>query len=171
MIDIKNIFPECDADTLLVRLITQRGNANHCKGISKVINELESRKNQNSYLIGIVDSDKFKRKEDLKYLKLFSESVCDLVNNNEGITIHKIPNKEHYIIYIHTEFEVWAWKQALLAGLNTNEFGFADIKEFYKESKHFRTNESAKFKRFVNAIVIENPPGVKLLKEWLIVEN
>jgi hypothetical protein len=172
MIDIKNIFPECDSDTLLVQLITQRGFPNHCKGISKVSKALEKHKDAvDRFLIGMVDSDNFKRINDDKYLRNFSELIQDLKDNEEGVVLKKIPNKRHYLIFIHTEFEPWAWKQANLAGINALEYGFSGIEEFYKESKHNRTLGSLKFKKFVNAIVMAEPPGIKFLKEWLVVEN
>ena len=125
MIDIKNIFPECDSDTLLVQLITQRGFPNHCKGISKVSKALEKHKDAvDRFLIGMVDSDNFKRINDDKYLRNFSELIKDLKNTDEGVVLKKIPDKKHYLIFIHTEFESWAWKQAGLATINTLEFGF-----------------------------------------------
>ncbi len=171
MVELKNIFPECDADTLLVELITQRGHPNHCKGISKVSTALKNNSESNGFFIGIVDSDKFKRIVDDKYLQNFTEELYNFKEQDEGIVLKRIPNKHHYILFIHKEFEPWVWKQAKLAQINTEEYGFSDLKSLYRESKHYRTNESQKFKKFVNAVVKANPPGVQFLKKWLIIEN
>lgn len=170
MITVKNIFPECDADTLLVELITERGHPNHCKGISKVSKALERRKDENVYLIGIVDSDEFKRINDDKYLIRFTEIIHDLIDQEESLLLKKIPNKDHYIIFIHKEFEPWVWRQAEIAEIDANTYGFVDLDSLYKESKHYRTSGSIKFKKFVKAVVSANPPGIKFLKQWLVVQ-
>ncbi len=168
MIEIKNIFPECDSDTLLVKLITQRGNANHSHGISKVEWAMKRRGDANEALVALIDSDKFKKPEENKYLFSFKEIIVDCKNGEESLVLKKLPNHNRYAIFLCPEFEPWIWKQAQIARVNTSNFNFTDLDSLYKVSKHFRTNESQVFKNFVNAVVMANPPGITLLRKWLV---
>ncbi len=169
MIDVKNIFPECDADTLLVELIINRGKPNHKKGISEVTKALDMFQNNNSRLVGLVDYDKLKYQNQNKYLVNFSEIILDQKNEDEGLIIKKIPNKQHFLIFVFKEFEPWIWKQAQLAKIDSTEFGIKNLDELYKLSKHYRNIGNANFKKFVNAVVSANPMGIELLRSYLIV--
>lgn len=168
MIDIKDIFPECDADTLLIELITQRGNANHNKGYSKVSKGLQKKSNLEGPFFGVIDSDKFENIDRDPYLPIFSQIVSDRINNDEKLRLKKIPNKKHYLIFIHPEFEPWIIAQGLNVGINLEDFEYNTYKEFEKESKSYGIVRSKRFKRFVNAVVQADPPGILLLKKWLI---
>jgi hypothetical protein len=169
MIDIKDIFPECDADTLLVELITRQGHANHNKGVSKVSKALKKNAHKLGPLIGIIDSDKFKRLDQDPYLPAFNEVICDHIEGDEKLRLNKLPNKQHYLISVHPEFEPWIWAQATLSGLNFDDYGYEnDFDGFEGDSKRYGMVESAKFKKFVNAVIIANPPGVLMLRRWLI---
>ena len=74
MIEVKRIYPECNADTLLVELILQRGRPAHYAGISKVSAALERSRND-IYTVGLIDTDKFKRNP--TYIDNFTEIVDD----------------------------------------------------------------------------------------------
>lgn len=171
MINITNVFPECYADTLLVELIMDRKYPHHCKGVPKVNHELKERKDANGVLIAVVDTDRDKYVEEYKHLVLFEEKV-NKRNEDEGLALKKLPNKEHYVIFVHTKFETWIWKQADLAGINKVDFDLRSIEDLYSVSKHYNTNADSptgrNFKRFVNAVVQAAPPGVTLLKKWLV---
>ncbi len=168
MIDIKNVFPECDADTLLIELITQRGNANHNKGCSNVSRSLLRNSHLKGPFFGVIDSDKFKNIDKDPYLPKFSEVISDKINETENIRLKKIPGKNHYLIFIHPEFEPWILSQAKIVGISLAEFGYSNYKEFEKESKNYGLVRSQRLKKFVNAIVKANPPGIILLKKWII---
>jgi hypothetical protein len=169
MIEVKNIFPECDSDTLLVKLITQRGNANHCHGVPKVEKAIKERaKKTNEVLIALIDSDRFKKPHENKYLFSFTEIICDKQEAAEAVILKRLPNTNSYVVFICHEFEPWIWQQAQLAQINTSEFGFRDLATVYKLSKHYRTNQDPTFKKFVNAVVLANPPGILLLRKWLV---
>lgn len=167
MITIKNIFPECDADTLLVRLILQKGIPGHRKGVSKVSMALEKEKDSLGVFIGLIDFDKRKYQTQNKYLRNFSQVVFDRKDENEGLVITKIPNKQHFLIFVYKEFEPWIWKQAALANVNSAEFGIKDLEVLYKLSKSYGESEDINFKKFVNAVVMADPPGIKLLRAYL----
>ena len=168
MIDIKNIFPECDADTLLIELITQRGWANHNKGVSKVSKSLLHKSDLVGPFFGVVDSDKFKNIDKDPYIPFFTQIVSNTVNDAEKLKLTKIPGKEHYLIFIHPEFESWILAQAELVGIKLSQYNYNSYKEFERESKNYGLVISPKFKKFVNEIVEANPPGILLLKKWLL---
>ena len=52
--------------------------------------------------------------------------------------------------------------------INLDQFDYNSYREFERESKNYGIVKSQKFKKFVNAIVEANPPGIKLLRRWLI---
>lgn len=172
MIGIKNIFPECDADTLLVELITNRGRANHGKGFTKVLSALQKRSESKDVLIGVIDSDKFPNKGRTIYFEEFSGVIFSGINAAENVELRKHVTKPHYLVFIHPKFEPWIWKQAKLADVNTADFGYGSVLDLEKVSKHYGTRAASQsgqqFKKFVNAIVQANPPGIILLKRWLI---
>ena len=175
MIELKNIFPECYADTLLVQLIKQGGRPNHQHGISEVSRALKSRSDNNQTLIGIVDLDKAKNIAENKYLMEFTEVILNGKDDQASLILKKHPSKSHYLIFVHKEFEHWIWSQAKLGGVDTKTFGFNTLDELYQISKSYRTstnsNAGQRFKKFVNAVVIADPPGVALLKKWLVDYN
>ena len=172
MIDIKNVFPECDADTLLIGLIKEKGFPNHQHGISSVNNALRTREDSNSILIGIVDLDRAKNIEENKHLIKFTEEIANTIGSDEELLLKKLPSKEHYVIFVNRAFESWIWKQADLAGINKNTFGFTSLDDLCDVSKHYRTTADSdngkKFKKFVNTVVRANPPGIILLRKWLV---
>ncbi len=171
MINITNIFPECDVDTLLVELITQRGRANHNKGVSNVSRALVRNKDKEGPIIGVIDSDKFKQLNKDKYLLEFSEIIKNLIGTNfkEDLQLCKHPAKNHYLIYIHPEFEPWLWKQAELSGIRQQEDSeYKDYKVFENDAKKYGLSRSVSLKRFVNKVVNANPPGILMLKKWLV---
>lgn len=168
MIDIKNIFPECFSDTLLVELILNRGKANHKKNISKVVNALKDKSDSNEKLVGVVDYDVFKKTFIYnKYLNVFSQIVEDKESLDASLRILKIPTKNHFVIFIKPEFEPWIWKQAELANVKNFDFNIKDLEDLYKKSKHQKNGINLDLKKFVNAVVMANPPGIKLLREYL----
>ena len=172
MIEIKNVFPECDVDTLLVELILQRGKPMHNKGITKVVNSIANYNNSSKYLIGITDTDRFKRDKDNPNLKKFSEIVADKIEA-EGLLIIKIPATNKYLIRINPDFEPWLWKLALECNINpsSSEYGFSSYDEFYKASKRYGLKQEPRLKKFVNAVVLNNPPAIVTLKIWLEKSN
>lgn len=168
MIEVKRIFPECDSDTLLVELILQRGKPGHRKGISKTVKPLVDYPT-NDFVIGFVDTDRFKRDKDNPNLLKFSEVVEDKINS-EGIIVYKIPDTNRYLIRIHPEFEKWIWKIANEIGINANDYGISSLEQLYELSKRYRTNQNPEFKSFVNAVVRKtpSPPPIQTLYKWMI---
>jgi hypothetical protein len=168
MAKVERIFPECDSDTLLVELILQRGKPFHQKGISKTVKCLVDYPG-NDLVIGLADTDKFKRDKDNPNINKFTETVEDRLDK-EGIIILKIPDKNKYLIRIHPEFERWIWKIANDYGIDTAQYGVSSLGKLYELSKHYRTNEDPQFKKFVNAVVLNDPQPAPIatLKRWFI---
>ena len=55
-----------------------------------------------------------------------------------------------------------------LLNISLEEFDYSSYKEFERDSKNYGIVRSQKFKKFINAIVEANPPGILLLKKWLL---
>jgi hypothetical protein len=163
MIEVKKIYPECNADTLLVELILQRGKPAHYAGISKVAAALEKSRDD-IFVIGLVDTDKFKNNPPL--IDKFTEIVDDRIEN-ENIIVLKIPNTNKHIIRINPAFEKWAWNTAQDCGIMPATYGFDTIDKLIAIAKPYGVFEDSNFKKFVNAIIQANPPQVQTLRNWL----
>ena len=165
MIEVKRIFPECNADTLLVELLLQRGAPAHYKGISKVAKALQAVENNEILTYGIVDSDKFKNNPPyFEQFKLIEDKSVD-----QGLILKQLPNSNKHLIFICPEFEPWIWQRAADCGINPNDsnFGFVSLDVLNKVSKKNEIHEQKEFKKFVNAVVQKNPPAIVTLRNWL----
>jgi hypothetical protein len=168
MIQLKRVFPECDADTLLVELILQRGTPMHSHGITKVANAIVKYDHAAHFIIGLIDTDKFKNDENIPNIKKFSEEVDNRIET-EGLLIKKIPGTNKHVIRIHPDFEPWLWNIASECDLNPAdaEYGFDTYETFRNASKRYGIRNDQRFKKFVNAIVMQNPPAIQTLRNWL----
>ncbi len=127
MIEITRVFPECDADTLFVELLLQKGKPSHYHGITNTTKAILKSK-RTDFIIGVVDTDKFKR--DNADIKSFSEVVTNRLND-ENLLVIKLPNTNKHIIRLHPAFERWIWEVAKKCGVNPGEFGFNDLDKIY----------------------------------------
>ena len=165
MVEVKRVFPECCADTILVQLILQRGRASHYHGINKVGQALIKHES-NDFIIGLIDTDKFKRPD--PNIELFTELIDDKLAD-EKLLIKRQPLTNKYIIRIHPEFEPWIWDLAFSCDVDPKDeiYGFDTIEKLYHASKSEDVFDNAKFKKFVNAIITKNPPPIQTLRFWL----
>ena len=163
MIDIKRIFPECNADTLLVELVLQRGTPSHYHGINNLGKALV-RYQKNDFIIGVADTDKFKRKDP----NIDKFTVC-VVNKlpEENLIVYQLPESNKHIIRIHPEFEPWIWDLAKKTGIDPLRFGFDTYKKFEKAAKDEDLYDNKDLKKFVNAVIQQNPPAIQTLRYWL----
>lgn len=164
MIDIKRIFPECNADTLLIELLFQRGKPGHFHGISKVAEALKRIDNDTLFTFGLVDSDKFKNTP--TYIDEFTIIKEDR-SEDCGLILRQRPNTNKHLVFVCPKFEPWIWKQATVCGIDPKIYGFENLFSFYKVSKNNLDHVDPLFKRFVNAVVMKNPPAIAVLKNWL----
>ena len=163
MINVKKIFPECFADTLLIELILQRGKPPHYHGINNVGKALE-KYNSGDIIIGVVDTDKFKRPDPI--IEQFTEVVEDCLADH-GLLFKKMPGTNKHVVRVHPTFEPWIWEQARLAKIGGGQFGFNSIKQLADAAKTEEVFENKDFKKFVNAVVGANMPAMLTLRRWL----
>jgi len=163
MIDVKRIFPECHADTLLVELILQRGTPKHFHGINNVGIAL-MKYPKNDFIIGIIDTDKFKRKD--PNIELFTTTISDKLHD-EKLIIKQQPKTNKYIIRLAPEFEPWVWELAKKCNIAPGDFGFDTIKKLKNVAKDENAAANKNLKKFLNAIIQANPPAIQTLRYWL----
>jgi hypothetical protein len=163
MIDVKRIFPECNADTLLVELIIKRGKPAHYKGISKVANAIEKFEHHHLFVVGVVDDDKFTRVP--RYLNEF-ETVLDQKEDN--IKVLRERGTQKHIIKIVPALEKWIWMVAEGCGIDAAQYGF-DSWQYLKDNvtKDETIYQNTNFKKFINAIIAKNPQPIQTLTTWL----
>ena len=163
MIDLKRIFPECDADTLLVQLVLQRGLPVHCKGISKVAGSLERISNNNVFVLGLVDNDKLKNVPTfIRNFKEYENKVAD-----EKLTILNLAGTQKFIVRLHPGFEKWILFVADSCDVKPENYGFEDFEKFKNAAKGESVYENKEFKKFLNEVIQKNPPAIQTLKYWL----
>lgn len=163
MIDVKRIFPECNADTLLIELLLERGKPAHYKGISKVAEAIKRIQNNNLPVVGIIDNDKFNYSP---YIKEFIEKENKI--ETDGLLLKQLPGTQKFLIFISPAFERWIWKQAEESNIRPIRFGYNTITDLCGASKSNEIREDANFKKFVNKVVRSNCRSIQTLKEWLI---
>ncbi|MBI3510875.1 MAG: hypothetical protein HY064_09425 [Bacteroidetes bacterium] len=166
MIELKRVFPECYSDTLLVELILQRGKPGHRKGISKVVKALIDYEPSHEFIIGIADTDKFKRDAHnplLSHFEIFEDRF-----ETDGLRIFRKPNTQKYLIRLNPAFESWIWKQASICKIKPEEFGFHNLEDLINASKDNAVEENSKLKSFVSEVIKKNSPAIKTLREWLV---
>jgi len=163
MIDVQRIFPECFADTLLVELILQRGAPRHYHGINNVGIAL-MKYPRNDFIIGIIDTDKFKRTD--SNIDLFTITIADKLHD-EKLIIKRQPGTNKYIIRLAPEFEPWIWELAAKCNIPPGDFGFNTLKKLSAISKDDDAAANKNFKKFINAVITANPPPIQTLRYWL----
>lgn len=164
MIEVKRIFPECNADTLLVELILKRGRSAHYKGTTNVSQALKKYNNNSHSIIGLIDKDKFKNIP--PYFSEFTEQVENL-ENDFGLILKKRPLENKYVIFICPAFEAWIWARATESNINQEEFGFNSIDDLKRVSKRNELREDPNFKKFINKVVQSDNVAISKLREWL----
>ena len=166
MIQVSRIYPECYSDTLLVELILQRGKPGHRKGISKVAKDLIKFDRDDLFVVGLADTDKFKRDNENPNLQHFEIIENRLIE--EGLLILKKPGTEKHLIRIDPEFEPWIWERASECEINPGDFGFSNLADLYAGSKSNEVDENQNMKQFIKNVIKKNPPAIKTLREWLV---
>ncbi len=190
MIQVKRIFPECNADTLLVKLILQRGNPVHYEGIPNVATALKKFPNDTAFIIGLVDDDKFKTlpsfiKEfseipDNEYLSahglqydgvphdlpLFIQNHRQLISQ-QNLIILKHPGTQKYLIKLKPAFEKWIISVGESCGITLGESEYeGNFMRFKDEAKDDEVYNNKNVKKFINSIVIADPPAIQTLRFW-----
>jgi len=163
---IERIYPECNADTMLVQLILQRGLPIHCKNIHKVAKSLENFSNNNLFIIGVIDDDKSKNVPTyIKGFKVFENNENKI--KEECLAILNLPGTNKYVIRLHPAFEKWILFVAESCGINPANYGFDNFEKIKAAAKGPDVYDNKDFKKFVNAIIQQNPPAIQTLKFWL----
>ncbi len=163
MIEVKRIIPECNADTLLVELIMQRGKPGHRNGKTEVLKALEEFDDDTRFIIGLIDSDKFKRT--YNYCDEFTITREDKVTD-QGLLIKQHSNSNKYLIFVCPAFEKWILQLAEENGINPSDYGYDSFESLCNASKRNEIREDKDFKKFVNAVIQKNPPAIATLKRW-----
>jgi hypothetical protein len=159
-----HIIPECYIDTKLIKaLVPPQTRYNHQKGCSTVTKVMQERFSDD-FAVGIIDRDK----KELGYANEF-DLVVEVPST---LQLFKHRNKNHYLIFICPAIEKWIIACATDADLLLQDFGlppdFAALTKITKTSKSENNDEySANFKDLFNALRLENPSNVAVLRFWI----
>ncbi len=160
MIDIRRVYPECFADTLLIELIFNT-RAWHLKGINNVADQLERFQNISLPIVGIIDKDKFTRIPD--YIKSFKE-----IEHKHSLILMQLEKTKKFIVQLDPAFEKWIIEAGASCGITLVGTVYErDFKAFRHDAKDDEVHNNAKFKKFVNSIVTANPPHIQTLRSWI----
>lgn len=153
------IIPECYVDTNLIETLVppQRG-YNHQKGCGTVTKVMQ-KDFADSFAIGIIDKDKHQ----VDYLKEF-ETVSEI----GSLTLHKHPQKHHYIIQISPAIERFLMDAASGTGISLSDYSLPDVLgSLTKVSKSVNSKTDNRFKKLVKAIRKVGWPEFTTLVNWI----
>jgi hypothetical protein len=159
-----HIIPECYIDTKLIKaLVPPQTRYNHQKGCSTVTKVMQKRFNDD-FAVGIIDRDK----KELGYASEFNL----VVEITENLQLFKHRSKNHYLIFICPAVEKWIISCAIDTDLLLQDFGlpsdFVALTKITKTSKSENNDEySSNFKDLFNALRLENPSNVAVLRFWI----
>ncbi len=162
MITLYKILPECCADTFLASLLLPIGTIPHYTGIGDVTNGIK-KYDGDEYIIGLVDTDKFKR--DTEYIKRFV-LIEDRIKE-EGLLIVRLPDTNKHLIRLHPAFEKWAWATAKSCDVVAANYGFDTYQKFQKAAKKLDVAKNKNIEDFLLDIIDKNPPAIQTLRLWL----
>ncbi len=166
MIDIKRIYPECNADTLLIELLLKQEEPKHCQGITEVAKAMKGCTRIDKVIVGLVDDDKFKRLP--SYIKEFK-----LIENQNGLKKHH-PSANQYIIQLQPAFEKWIIAAGESCNVSFNASYYkGNFDKFKNDAKSPVVNQNDYMKEYIRKIILANPPAIQTLNSWLneIFEN
>ena len=191
MIGVKRIFPECHADTLLVKLILQRGSPVHYEGIPNVAIAMKKITSTNVIIIGVVDDDKyetlptfireFKPIPNESYIASHgltfdgnSHELVDFIQSHrktieqQNLIILQYPGTQKYLIKLKPAFEKWLLATGRVCNIHLEDTKYkGHFKKFRDDAKDSEVYFNTELKKFINSIVLANPPAIETLKFWL----
>ena len=141
----------------------QQGKPGHRFGKTKVLKAIEKFDDENAFIIGLIDSDKFKRT--YGYCNEFNIIREDKISE-QGLLIKQHSNSNKYLIFVCPAFEKWILRLAEENGVNPGDYGYDSLKSLCDASKRNEIREDKDFKKFVNAVVMKNPPAIATLRIW-----
>ncbi len=154
----RNIIVECYGDSLLIKQMGYDCLPLH-SGIGEVANQM-NKYFKNRFVIGIYDSDK------TSIPSYFTKKIHPLSLPKHNVQLIKCQGKFHYTIKIIPAFEGFITKAGLAAGYSRTDFKLpADEKEFRKLCKDMKLHKDSRMINFINAIIAQNPPQIKALRE------
>lgn len=155
-----NIVPECEVDTRIVQILADISKRpNHQKGHGNVASKMQFDL-KNYQALGIIDEDTIK----VRKAKYFSEFKS--IKTENGLTLKKHEERNHYLIVIMPAIEKWLLQNAELVNIIPENLGYelSDLKNFTKK-KSIHKNQD--FYVFIKKLIRQQAPGIILLKTWL----
>lgn len=159
MISELAIIPECYVDTNLIEtLVPPHRGYNHQKGCGTVTKVMQ-KDFADSFAIGIIDKDK----QQVDYLKEFK-----VVIEKGSLTLHKHPQKHHYIIQINPAIERFLMKAANATGISLSDHDLPEVlASLTKISKSVSSKTDNRFKKLVRAIRNVGYDEFTTLTNWI----
>ena len=155
---MKQIVPECYADTYLVEILLKRGKPRHQKGIHKVKETVEKLAKELNKFAAVIDKDK-----DQHHFYNSLETISD-----EAGVLHKKKGNINYFI-LEPAIEQFI--------LNCCESSNIDISDFFKYSNDLHglrnlfkspaIESNHDFKRLINELINKNSAGIIRLQTLL----
>ncbi len=158
MVDL-SIIPECYVDTNLIEtLVPPQTGYNHQKGCGTVSNLMKG-KLSNAFAVGIIDRDK----KDLDYLREF-----DLIIQLENLYLFRHRLRHHFIIQISPAIERFIISNAIICGVNLNNYGLpATLAELKYISKKTDSKSDPRFRQLFKDIKNKGSEEFRTLANWI----
>ncbi len=157
-----HFIPECYFDTILIKKLLQTNRRLvHRKGCNNVVNDLESRRLNGEFAVGIID----KEKRELAYLKR-----CNVLYNADKIVVLKHRERSQYILQLNPPIEQWLLLILEENGLKIENYGYSNnVKKLKQQIKDDIDDEKDdKLNKLVSAIINTDCTTIRKIKSLLL---
>ena len=151
------IVPECYVDTNLVESLLHSDGVNHQKGCNTVVNTMNGKVLNDSFAVGVIDSDKRKP----SYVNEFTE-----IAHTEHLSLLKHATKAHFLIMVNPAMDKFILDCAEDEGVDLSEYDLpSDLDAFKNQTKAVSTKSDVRFKRLFKNL--KNNSEIMILRNVL----
>ncbi|RRB00077.1 hypothetical protein [Larkinella rosea] len=154
------LFPECHADTALIRfLVKDEDLLRHSAGINEVAKNMQRSIQEFKKVVGIVDNDKHKP----RYFRSFYKTD----EKNRICYLHK-PESNEYLIFIDKAIESFLLWNASEVNLAVTNYGFpTEVKPLGDMLKRIEIETDPNYLQLLTELKNRNAPGFITLENIL----
>jgi hypothetical protein len=149
--------PECYVDTNLVESLLDSDGVNHQKGCNTVVNTMKGKLLNDSFAVGVIDSDKRKP----SYVNEFTE-----IAHTEHLSLLKHATKAHYLVIVSPAMDKFILDCAEEEDVDLSEYDLpSDLNAFKNQTKAVSTKNDVRFKRLFKKL--KNNSEITVLRNVL----
>jgi hypothetical protein len=160
MHELIRLFPECHADTALIRfLVKDEDLLRHSAGINEVAKNMQASIQEFTKVVGIVDNDKHKP----RYFRSFNK----IDEKNRVCSLHK-PESNEFLIFIDKAIESFLLWNASEVKIAVTDYGFpTEVKPLGAMLKRIEVETDPNYLQLLTELKNRQAPGFITLENIL----